>query len=270
MSNTFLFTILYALVGLFVGVLVNRAADNLPPPDRRPFLAEPRCAHCQTPRTRIEQSGLLSYLLLRARCHNCGAPRSLRAPLVELAAALLFGFLWTQFGPGLRLLAYSFFTAILLLITIIDMEHRLILDVVVLPSTLLVLLLHPFVILNEPLHLIYLDALIAAAMGYLIVYGIYLFGALFAQLMARRGRALGEVAFGFGDVKLAGLIGGLLGFPAILSALVYGILLGGVVSFFVLIFQMIVRRRYSAFMAIPYGPFFTTVAWIFLVGGRVG
>ncbi len=271
MPYTFLFTLLYAFLGLLVGVLINRAADNLPPPARRPFLAPPLCAHCRTPRTRGEQSGLLSYLVLRGRCHQCGAPRPLRAPIVELATALLFGFLWTQFGPGLRILAYSLFTAILLLITIVDLEHRLILDVVVLPSTLLVLLLHPFVILNQPLHLTYFDALLAAGVGYLIVYGIYLFGAVFAQVMARRrGRALGEVAFGFGDVKLAGLVGALLGFPAILSALVYGILLGGIVSFFVLIFQLIVRRRYAAFMAIPYGPFFTTVAWLFLMRGTVG
>ncbi len=262
--------ILYALFGFLVGVLLNRAADNLPPPARRSFWATPRCRHCAAPRTALEQSGLLGYLFQRGRCHNCAAPLPLRAPLVELGTALLFAFLWIKFGLGLRVLAYSFFTAILLLVTVIDLEHRRILDVVVLPATLLAILLHPFVILNEPLHLIWIDALLGAGLGYLIVWGIYLFGVLFTGIMARRGRALDEVAYGFGDVKLAGLIGALLGFPAILYALVYGILLGGVVSLVVLIFQWLVRRRSAALMAIPYGPFFTIVAWLFLIRDVVG
>src|SRR5919202_773078 len=92
-------TVFYALLGLLVGALINRAAENLPPPGRRSLLTAPRCLYCDAPREPLEQIGILSYLLWRGRCHNCHSPLPLRAPLVEIASALLFGLLWEQFGP---------------------------------------------------------------------------------------------------------------------------------------------------------------------------
>ena len=168
---------------------------------------------------------------------------------------------WTTLG-------YCLFTATLLLITVIDLEHRLILNVIVLPFSLVALLLSP-VILNpsQPLFSV-LSALLGGAFGYIFVSGIYLLGRLFVRLMARaRGRRVDEIAFGLGDVKLAGLVGMLVGFPAVIYALVYAILLGGVVSLVVLLFQLIVKRRYTAFMAIPYGPFITIATWVVMLWG---
>jgi leader peptidase (prepilin peptidase) / N-methyltransferase len=258
--------LLYALVGFLAGIVVNRAADNLPPPARRSLLEAPRCRYCGMPREWWEQSGLLSFLSLHGHCHHCHAPLPLRAPVVELLTAVLFGYLWSRFGPGQFVLTYSFFTAILLLITIIDLEHRLILNVVVLPATLLALFVRPLdLLLRAPMPTL-LDWLYGLVLGYAVVFGIYLLGNFLARLVGRaRGSPLDEVAFGLGDVKLAGLVGGLVGFPTILFTLFYTILLGGLVGLGVILFQLLVRRRYAAFMAIPYGPFFTITTWLFLM-----
>ncbi len=259
-------TLLYALFGFLVGVLLNRAADNLPPPARRSLLEAPRCRHCGAPHEWLEQSGLIRFLLFRSHCHNCGAPLPLRAPILELATTLAFGYLWSLFGFSWSVVATSFFTAILLLITVVDLEHRLILNVVVLPATLLAIFLRPpDLIIRNPLGVLS-DWLFGVLIGYGVVLGIYLLGALFAQVMGRlRGQTIDEVPFGFGDVKLAGLVGGLVGFPTIIFTLFWAILFGGIAGLGVLLFQLIIRRRYVAFMAIPYGPFFTLSAWLFMM-----
>lgn len=267
--------VIYALLGAGCGVLVNRAADNLPPPARRSLFAAPHCAYCGAPRAAREQIGVAAFLALRSRCHSCNSPLPLRAPLVEITLALLFGFLWTRFELGLGLAAYSLFTTLLVLIVVIDVEHRLILNVVVLPATALALLLSPIMMAAQgaradtPLHLLFLRALLGAGFAYVVVLGIYFLGAFFAKLLARaRGRALNEVAFGMGDVKLAGLVGALIGFPAIFFALIYTILFGGIGALLALGYQGLVRRQYSAFMAIPYGPYFCITAWLFMLWGR--
>jgi leader peptidase (prepilin peptidase)/N-methyltransferase len=262
-------TLLFALVGFLAGVVVNRAADNLPPPSRRSLLDAPRCSYCGTARKSREQIAIIGFLLLRGRCRNCQSPLPLRGPIVEIAGVLLFAFLWSRFGATWTTIGYGLMTAILLLITVIDLEHHLILNVVVLPFTIVTLLLSPVLSGTASPQVAVLSALLGAAIGYLLFLGIYLFGMLFARVMARaRGKGIDEVAFGFGDVKLAGLVGALVGFPGVIFALVYAILLGGVAAVFVLFFQIVARRRYVAFMAIPYGPFITIAAWVVTVWGR--
>lgn len=259
--------ILIALVGLAVGVLVNRAADNLPPPERRSILQAPRCPYCGVPRKGLEHVAILGFVLGRGRCPNCRSPLSLRGPIVELGSALMFVFLLDRYGASLSAVGFCLATAGLLLITVIDLEHRLILNVIVLPFTFIALLLSPLLVRSSSPKTALLFALVGAAVGYVLVYVIYLFGILFVRLAERaRGRRVREVAFGLGDVKLAGCVGALVGFPAVLYALVYAILLGGLAAFLVLLFQAIVRRRYAAFMGIPYGPFIALAAWAVMIG----
>lgn len=269
-----MFILLYALFGLFVGIIINRAADNLPPPARRSLLVTPRCPYCDTPRRIVELSGILSFILRRDKCHNCAAPLRLRAPLVEIISAALFAMLANRYPFGVYLVSITFFTVILLLIAVIDIEHKLILNVVSMPATLLALIASPIVLGGADATLATLDlntlkwSLLGAMVGYAITLGIYYLGVLFLRIL-NRGRAhkLNTVAFGMGDVKLAGLIGALIGFPAILYALSYAILLGGVGAVIAIFYRIITRRGYSAFMAIPYGPYFILAGSAFLIFG---
>jgi prepilin signal peptidase PulO-like enzyme (type II secretory pathway) len=104
--------------------------------------------------------------------------------------------------------------------------------------------------------------------GFAGVFGLYLLGGLFARSVQRlRGQNLDEVAFGFGDVTLSGVIGLAVGWPGILVAIFIGILAGGIFSMLFLLF-MIVRRKYEAFVPIPYSPFLILGALVVYIGGR--
>jgi len=101
-----------------------------------------------------------------------------------------------------------------------------------------------------------------------MLFVIYLLGVLFARVMARlRGRPINEVAFGAGDVKLALFIGLVTGLPGVIFALVIGIFLGGLFAGAYLLWMVLVRRRYSAFTAIPYGPFLVVGALVMMLYG---
>lgn len=259
--------VLFAFLGFGAGVIINRAADTLPPPDRLSMLESPRCGYCGKPRRLVEQIGLAGFLLSGGRCSHCHSPLPLRPPIVELGGIILFAFIASRFSLSLTAAGAALMTAILLLITVVDMEHRLILNIVVLPATVAALIASP-ILMNLSLRDSAVTALLGMIVGYVLVFGIYLLGRVFVMMMARRrGQSIDVVAFGLGDVKLAGFVGAMVGFPAVITALVYAIFLGGAASVLVLAFQLLIRQRYAAFMAIPYGPFMTTAAWLFMVFG---
>jgi leader peptidase (prepilin peptidase)/N-methyltransferase len=102
-----------------------------------------------------------------------------------------------------------------------------------------------------------LNILVGGVIGFFSFLLLYFLGQLFATVMGRlRGTQINEVAFGFGDVTLAGVIGLTLGWQEyrVVAALVAGILLAGVFSFLYIIVRMF-RKTYTPFMPIPYGPF---------------
>jgi leader peptidase (prepilin peptidase)/N-methyltransferase len=99
-------------------------------------------------------------------------------------------------------------------------------------------------------------ALLGGAIGLVSTFAVYLAGGLFARLLGRiRGQPISEVAFGFGDVTLNTFIGLIVGAPDVIFAMVIGFFSGGVFAALYLLVQGLLRRRYSAFTAIPYGPF---------------
>jgi len=245
--------LLYALLGLLVGALVNLCADQLP--RWRTLRRTPFCPYCDSARPPWAWISVLAYLVFKPRCLRCAAPISWRHPIVELGSAALFAFLWYHYAGGVQsalLIPYTVYSAIFLLVLVIDLEHKLILNVVIFPAWLLALagsLLHPIP------HFWRL-ALLGGALGFGLLYLIYLLGELFVKVMGRmRGKPVHAVAFGFGDVRLGGYIGLVLGFPDVLDALFLAILLGGLGGVLYWFVSAVIRRRYSLFTAIPYGPF---------------
>lgn len=239
--------LLAGLAGLFLSNVVNWLADSLPA-DRRVEI--PRCAGCTAPRRWKEWSGLLGLAVGKTTCRYCGRPRGWRPVWVEIVGFI--GGIGIYFWSSNALAFFSALVVsfILLLIVVIDLEHRLILHVVTLPAMLVALGLSA---LNPEIGL--KRAVVGGVTGFLFFFLLYLLGGLFAWWAARRrGLAEGEVAFGFGDVTLAALIGFMVGFPGVIEALLRGILLAWLFSVFYLFF-LALRKRYSAFSAIPYGPF---------------
>jgi prepilin signal peptidase PulO-like enzyme (type II secretory pathway) len=249
--------LLGALLGWMVGVLVNLAADCLPT-ERR--LMTPRCPSCTAPRTLAAWLGLQ---LGEASCPYCARPRGWRPIIVEAVAVVGALLLVGKYGASLTGMRLAVVCAVFLLMTVTDIEHRLILHAVSLPSAVVFALLAAV----DPAM-----GLAKAVWGGLAGAGaflaLYLLGFLFAQVVSRmRGHPLDEVAFGFGDVTLAGLIGMAVGWPGVIIALFLGVLAAGAFSLAYLLW-MFLRRRYVAFLPIPYGPFLIAGALFLLLGGR--
>lgn len=201
-----------ALLGLGGGVAVNALADRVAGDEEPPWRAAD-CATCRKPLPARRLLPLMGVLSLGRRCPACGAALGWRRPVVDGALALIVPLLLTHaFAPGVTthlppalIFALDAITAaVLALVFVVDLEHHLILDIVIYP--LAVLLIGAALLLDH-------KAL--AAMGVAAVVS----GGLFLLFFAAGYLIYHEEALGFGDVKLAVLIGLVVGWPGILGAL---------------------------------------------------
>lgn len=254
-------TLTYALIGWLVGALINHAADKLP--HRASLDQAPRCAFCDTPRAPAAWSAVLGYISGRRLCLGCGAPLPLRAVLVEvLTPAVFVGLLW-RYGPSVHLGLLSLYSAILILVVITDLEHRLILNVVMVPAILLAMAGAFF---NADFS--FRRAFLGGAVGFFSLYALFLLAQPLSALLARlSGREIREVPFGFGDVTLGAFVGLITGLPGVVFALLITILSAGLVAALFWFVRAIIQRRYTLFTPIPYGPFLVLGGFIMMVYG---
>ena len=258
-------TLLFPLfLGWLAGLFINYCADVLPSTRR---FSQPTCRQCNQPYS------WLDYLTLRA-CRSCSETRSLRTWLVQILATVAFVYFWMvpskALGIPLGMIVLIYFG----IITVIDIEHRLILH----PTSLFGAVLG--FIVGTSIHSRINDNGILVGMGLSLLGGLFGFGVMFllyklgeivARYRARKLQTAGqaddeEEALGGGDVYLAGVLGLMLGWDFIVVGLAWGIILGGLVSL-IFILAMLIRRRYSseALMTfIPYGPFFIVAASLLL------
>lgn len=240
--------ILAIILGLAAAWLVNYLSDILP---GLPRPLHPTCMHCGTTfRWR-------DYFLAGA-CRECKRPRSWRTYIVLASGPLISAMLWISPAPRLGywigLLVLTYFGLVL----VIDLEHRLILHMVSLAGAAIGLLAG---ISANGLVLTLLGGLV----GLGIMLALYLFGILFARYRARKqGLDDGEEALGFGDVTLSGVIGLMVGWPHIITALEIGILAGGLVSLTIIIVLMAARRYQSMSVFTAYAPYILLGATLLL------
>lgn len=265
--------LLLFLAGLALGSLVNSLADNLPPDenDLRHPPRPPRCRQCGQVHHPNYWLASASFMFRRGRCEHCGAPRRWREVAVELVTALSLSYLWLwagQAGGGGvavtgQFLAASLVVVIFILITVIDIEHRLILWGVVWPAAVAIALIGMLTPGRGPAK-----TLLGGLAGYGITLGIFLFAELYARIIKWvRGQALAEVAFGGGDVNLAAVVGFTVGWPGVILALTIAILAGGLFSLVYIVLQL-ARGRYVPHSAVPYGPFLVLGALLIYLYGK--
>lgn len=250
------------LLGWVAGLFINYVSDVLP---RTRRFTQPACLQCGAPFT---WAGYLS----RRACEKCGRKRSLRTWLVQILTVAAFVYFWLV--PS-KALGFPLGAVVLIyfgIITVIDLEHRLILHPTSLFGAALGLIVGTLLHSRSDGLLVGLGkSLLGGLFGFGIMFLLYQFGALVARFRARKMQAAGqaaddEEALGGGDVYLAGVLGLMLGWPFIWNALLLGILLGGMISFLFIV-ALLVRRRYSseALMTfIPYGPYFVIGAFYML------
>lgn len=175
---------------------------------------------------------------------------------VVIIAAVAFGFLWWRFGATVQTFCFALFTAVFLHTFVTDLEDRAIFPTVLVPATLGALAASVLM----PIGLT--RALLGGISAFVVVFGIYAFGALYAR---RRKIDIEGGAFGRGDVYLATFMGVVVGFPAVFPAIVYTIFLAGagVVAF--LVYQFVKTKSLSLGAALPYGPYFCLAGWAVMV-----
>jgi leader peptidase (prepilin peptidase)/N-methyltransferase len=168
---------------------------------------------------------------------------------VELATGLIFAFLYWHYGLSPELGVMIFYACLFIVIFVIDLEHGLILNKMVYPGMVVALLLalYPWPWLNESIAMRVAYAVLGGGIG----FGIFLLIAL-----ASRG------GMGWGDVKLAALIGLAAGFPLVFLAIIMGAILGGIVAVALVIAKKRKRRQ-----TIPFGPFLALAAMVTLLWG---
>jgi leader peptidase (prepilin peptidase)/N-methyltransferase len=212
LAATFVFG---AMVGSFLNVCIHRI-----PADESVVHPRSRCPKCETPIAWYDNIPIVSWLLLRARCRRCGQPIAVRYPMVEAAAGALAVLALVHLGPTVQGLVAFVFTAALLLITFIDLDHLFIPDEVSLPGIGLGLLV----------------ALLPGGIGLADAFGgVVLGGGILWAIAWGYERATGIEGLGFGDVKLLAMIGAFVGWQGIplviLIASVTGSIAGMLVIF---------------------------------------
>ncbi len=242
--------------GSFFNVLIYRL-----PRDLSIIFPRSYCPHCKKPIRWYDNIPLLSYVILKAKCRFCGVPISIRYPLVELAAGLIFagvpllGSLWgytyvpagqvTPIHDAFAIAAVSIF----FLVLVIDFEHQIIPDQLSIAlfavGWLSVLVLRPGFSPGWASSLI----------------GMFVLSAFFFVF------ALAIGGFGMGDVKLAIGMGALFGWQQLLVAAMLSFLIGGAAAVFFAGY-LLLRRRLKARIPIPFGPYLAvaSVVSVFFAG----
>lgn len=246
--------ILVIFIGLIVGGIVNVLADDLPH-YRRPRL--PRYPD-GTLRPYTGWLGITAFLL-NQRVSPQGSKLSWRYPLTEIATilAMLVTLVVKSDSPdvsGTQLVFWLAYMAIFVLITVIDVEHKLILFSVIIPSSILAIL---DAIITPVQHEPNLQrALLGGAVGFGTFFLLYIGGILYVYIANQfQGRNISEVAFGYGDVMMATLSGLILGLEAVIFAMFITVFLGAIGALVYLVGQRLAGQRYSMFTALPYGPY---------------
>lgn len=248
------------VIGSFLNVVIYRV------PLGRSIISPPSaCGSCEHVVRGYDNIPLISWLMLRGKCRDCGSAISARYPLVELTGAVFFVVVAVRFVPELvqatttttivsgvlALLAYLYLAAISIALALIDLDTHRLPNVIVLPAYGVgALLLGSASVIEGDLA-----SLGRGAIGAGVVGGIYLLLAVM-----RPG------GLGFGDVKLSGVLGlflGWLGWDALAVGTLAGFILGGL---FGVVLMVVGRARAKS--GIPFGPWMLAGAWLGILGGN--
>ncbi len=220
------------LLGTAIGSFLNVVMYRMP---KRISIIKPNsfCPHCKKPIKWYENIPLVSYIVLRGKCSNCGKPISVRYFIVELITGCVFLYLFSRFGLSFSFLFYAYFFSVLIAISGIDFVYQVIPDILSMPGILIGLLFHL-------IQGTFLVSLIGAIFG----------GGLILLIRFLGGAIYKKEVMGLGDVYLTAMIGAFVGFPFIIPAIFIGALVGAILG---VIF--VISTGQSRESPIPFGPF---------------
>lgn len=226
------------------------AAEVGEPPIAEPVmtLSQPpsSCPKCHTKIRWYDNIPLLSWLLLRGRCRGCGAPISVRYPLVELATALLSVLVVWKFGVSVQALTGLMLTWTLVALTGIDFDTQLLPDSLTLPLAGLGLFVNAFGVFVTPVQ-----AIFGYVIGFLCLWVVY---KLFLWITGKEG-------MGYGDFKLLAALGAWLGVTMLPLIVFLSAVVGSVIG-------VILLKRAGESRPFAFGPFIAIAGMVALLFGN--
>jgi leader peptidase (prepilin peptidase) / N-methyltransferase len=242
--------VLGAIVGSFLNVCIGRIPNGV-------SIVHPgsRCPKCQVPISFYDNIPLLSYSILRGRCRACGQKISPRYFIVELLMAGLSLALFDRFGLGFVYFASFILVAALIVISFIDLDVRIVPDVISLPGIIVGLSLSiiGYFIVGE-------STVIPSPLSSLL--GIVTGGGFLLATAWLYEKITGVEGMGGGDIKLLAMIGAFLGWPSIPVTLFFASLVGSIVGLACMLLTGAGRR-----LALPFAPFLCSGALLFIFFG---
>jgi len=244
--------ILGAIVGSFLNVCIGRI------PKEESIVRPPsHCLNCNKPIAFYDNIPLISYLLLRGRCRSCSERISLRYFFVELSMGLLAVALYYRFGLSYEFFVGFVFVAALIAISFIDLDVRIVPDVISLPGIVLGFL---FSVVGY-FFIGAKDEIIPTPVSSLI--GIVAGGGFLLATAWIYEKITGVEGMGGGDIKLLAMIGAFLGWPSIPITLFFASVVGSVVGLTCMLLTGAGRR-----LALPFAPFLCSGAVLFIFFGE--
>lgn len=214
-----------------------------------------RCRACGTRITALQNIPVISYLVLGGKCANCKDPISPRYPIVEATTAIMAATVAWHFGFGWEASMAVVLTLFLVPITMIDFDHQIIPDSIVLPLMwigLAMSLFHPLAG-AETLFISSNDAIVGAIAGYLSLWSVY---QLFKLVTGKEG-------MGYGDFKLLAALGAWLGWQQLPMIILMSAVVGAIVGI-----SLIVFRGRDRQIPMPFGPYLAAAGWITMLWGE--
>jgi leader peptidase (prepilin peptidase) / N-methyltransferase len=233
------------LLGLIIGSFLNVCIYRLP---RRLSPVRPRssCTACGHVLAWYENVPIVSYAFLRGRCKGCGTPISLIYPVVEAITGAMFLSGYLLYGPSLLLVARLVFGCAMIVLFVIDLQHRILPNVITLPGIIVGFVCSVFVGPGWQSSLI---GIVAGGGSLWAIAEIYY-------------RVRHEEGLGMGDVKMLAMIGAFLGWKLVLLTLVLSSFSGTIIGLGVLLL-----KRESMKYALPFGTFLALGAIVAAVAG---
>ena len=231
---TYLIEVSIFIFGLCIGSFLNVCIYRLP---ASKSIVHPRsiCSNCGTLIAAYDNIPVLSYLWLKGRCRHCQIKISIRYPIVELLGGLLALGTFLKFGLTLEALIYYLFCAALLIVTFIDIDHRIIPNVITLPGIPIC-----FAASFALPTITYKEALL----GILIGGGsLFLVAWIYSLITKKEG-------MGGGDIKLLAMMGAIVGWQGVLFTIFVASLVGTLAGLAVML-----QSRKGMKLAVPFGPF---------------
>ena len=235
--------------------LSKEPATELPEGKFNIIVPRSRCPSCGAAIKAWQNIPVLSYLLLGAQCSNCQKSISVRYPLVETMTAILAAICAWHFGFGWEALMAIGLSFALVATSLIDADHQIIPDSIVIPlmwAGLIMSLFHPLAG-ADTLFIAPQDAIVGAVAGYLSLWSVY---QLFKLITGKEG-------MGYGDFKLLAALGAWLGWQALPTIILMSAVVGAVIGIALIVFRGRDRQ-----IPIPFGPYLAAAGWITMLWGE--